>query len=279
MTQPSDKASIEAGLEQERHALAASLSELHHRMSLNELTRHAKDIATEGGLKSASLMAKEAKDHPVGAGLIGAGIAWMIFGPTGKLARLFGGRSFPHTEIRWEDKGGKAGTPPADNPLSRELDELRRFAFERLHQVEVDAKGGLDEAVGAARHFAAERAGAFTEFSDELLKKFADDLTGTLDTGLEHLTDQVRAAALKAGGQAQMVRVEAESLTRRHPVVMGMVGLGVGVALAALIPRVHARHAQTAELRERNEGRGMHNETMYRQKPHHSDRSQSHAAQ
>ena len=247
MTQPSDKASIEAGLEQDRQALAASMSELRHRISPSEIVRNARGIASEGGWKSASLAVKEAKTHPIGAGLISAGIAWIMFGPKGKSQKLFGKRTLPQ-------------------------------ASDRVHQLEVDAKGGLDDAIGAARSFAAERAGALSDFSDDLLKKFADDLSETLDTGLEHLTDQARAAATKAREQAYRARVEAERLTRNHPMMMAAVGLGIGAALAALIPMVRARRVKTAAVQPHGEDYGMGNQAAFQSKTY-VDRSQSHAAQ
>jgi len=284
MTQPSDKASIEAGLEQDRQALAASMSELRHRMSPSEIVRNARGIASEGGWKSASLAVKEARTHPIGAGLISAGIAWIMFGPKGKSQKLFGKRTLPQAIDRWEDEGGQVHTPSADqssqhanNLLSRELDELRKFASDRVHQLEVDAKGGLDDAIGAARSFAAERAGVLSDLSDDLLKKFADDLSETLDAGLEHLTDQARATATKARDQAHRARVEAERLTRNHPMMMAAVGLGIGAALAALIPMVRASRVKTAAVQPRSEDYGMGNQSASQSKTY-VDRSQSHAA-
>lgn len=250
MTHQCRKDHIEARLAKDRAALAASATELHDRVSLAGVTRAAAGLAAKGGWRSIGLAAKGARANPVGAALIGAGVAWILFGPKAGRPKAVAKPPSPRATARWEDEGGSFTTPLPDDTWSDELDSLRKMASDRLHQVERDAQAGLKDAYGTARDFVTERA--------EVVKQFAADLNRTLGIGLENLSGQARVASLKAREQMYVARLEGERLARKgsrmtqdHPLIMGVVGLGIGAALAGMVPKVHSRRADLEAARKR----------------------------
>ena len=244
MTHLSDKDYIEARLAQERADLAASVAALQNRVSWGGVARSAASLGVRGGLKSAGLLARGAKANPVGFALISAGVAWIFFGPKRQPKVLV-----PVATERWEDEGGLTVAPENGDAWSDKLDILRRLASDQLRRLEIDAETGLTDAYGKVRDYAAERA--------EVVKQFAADLNRTLGLGLEDLPAKARIVALQAREQAYVAKIEAERLavkgsrlTQDHPLVMGVVALGIGAALAALAPRVHSRRADLEKSRQ-----------------------------
>lgn len=239
MTYQSEKEYIEAKLAKDRAELSKTTSELRRRLSVGSVAGMAVKLAAKGGWKSAALLTRGAKANPVGFTLIGAGLAWIFYTPAKAPAK----QPTKIQTARWEDEGGSIVTKPNADLWSDELDALRKVASDRLYQLEVDAKSGLTDAYGKARDFAYEKA--------EVVKEFAADLNRTLGIGIEHLSGNARLAALKARERTYTARMEAErlaasaaTLTRDHPLIMGVVGLGIGATLAALMPRVHSRRAE-----------------------------------
>lgn len=241
MTHLTEKDYIEARLLQDRAALKASVSDLQNRFSFGGLTRKAMGLGLSGGIRSARLLGRGAKANPLGFALISAGMAWIFFGPKRQPE--------PEDTARWDDEGGRVMTAEKADIWSDELDVLRKLASDQLTRLEIDAAAGLTDAYGKLRDYAAERA--------EVVKSFAADLNHTLGLGLEDLPAKARIAALKAREQAYVAKVEAERLVRKgsrlaqdHPLIMGVVGLGLGAALAALAPRLQSRRAVLDQSRQ-----------------------------
>lgn len=229
MTHHVDPRLIEADIERDRAELAATLDALQNRVSVDALAKEALGLLRTNSAKYVSSIDAAVRANPVAVALVGAGLAWLIFGkrpevdkPTAKTEAL----------LAWEDDGGPAR--PSDERLpgwADRTDGLRQKASAALR--ELDARTERHE-------FAQRRAGVLAEFSDSLRNGFRDGLEGLSGTAQDKII-AAREAAYAARFQLERVARsssrETGQMIEDHPMVMAAAMLALGAAIGASLPR------------------------------------------
>ncbi|MDZ7908308.1 MAG: hypothetical protein U5N10_08910 [Gemmobacter sp.] len=267
-----DMTDIERGLDNSRKALADTLNQLRGRMAPDTLARDSIDLLQTRGAALAGAAGKAVRANPVGFAVAGAGLALIAYG----IYRQNGTRTEQAAErvtvakaepvARWEDEGGATAIAPqqptlptataapraaaedddADSWILR-LRDVQQGARDRLHEIEAAAsreaaalRDGITDRGAAMRDFTAEK----TALASDYLK----DSREALAEGLHDLSQSARARVLAAREKAWDAAERAEAAARDglrrggqaasdHPLLAAALGLGIGAAVAALLPR------------------------------------------
>lgn len=226
MAQHDDTRGLEAEVEQDRASLASKLDELTDRVSIDNIAKQAMGMIRS----NAHVVDDAVRANPLALALIGAGVAWLVFG--GRDTR----KPVPATEVgRWESEGGAArpvGEEAADDPdseWSRQIDALRQRASATL-------RTGAD----GLRDMAARRAGVLADMTEGMREWFSHGLEGLSDAARERISglrQQAYAAKLEMQRAAAQGSRKAGRMLDDHPMVAGAVALAMGAALATALPR------------------------------------------
>lgn len=226
MAQHDDTRGLEAEVEQDRASLASKLDELTDRVSIDSIAKQAMGMIRS----NAHVVDDAVRANPLALALIGAGVAWLVFG--GRDTR----KPVPATEVgRWESEGGAArpvGEEAADDPdseWSRQIDALRQRASASLRT------GG-----DGLRDTAARRAGVLADMTEGMREWFSHGLEDLSDAARERISglrQQAYAAKLEMQRAAAQGSRKAGRMLDDHPMVAGAVALAMGAALATALPR------------------------------------------
>jgi len=224
---------IAAMLERERRNLAASIDGLRSRLSGDRLVGDAVDLAISNIRPCARVLDRAVRANPVAAVMIGVGLAWLVLGrkgsPTPPDAPL-AGTGFEALS-RWEDEGGPpAPLPdPADTAWIDEADALRARASDALARIDAAARQKLRPAT----ELALDRA--------RVLADLARATQAALRRGLEGLGSDARGHVLALREAAYAARLAAvrqgSKLIEERPLGAAAIGLAIGAAVAAALPR------------------------------------------
>lgn len=267
-----DMTDIERGLDNSRKALADTLNQLRGRIAPETLARDSIDLLQTRGAALAGAAGKAVRANPVGFAVAGAGLALIAYG----IYRQNGTRTKQAAErvavtkaepvARWEDEGGATAIAPQQPALPTataapktaamdddedswilRLRDVQQGARDRLHEIEAAAsreaaalRDGITDRGAAMRDFTAEK----TALASDYLK----DSREALAEGLHDLSQSARARVLAAREKAWDAAERAEAAARDglrrggqaasdHPLLAAALGLGIGAAVAALLPR------------------------------------------
>lgn len=227
-----DLARIEADLELERSALANNLAKLGSRLTMDSLMSEASNLV-KGNLGPLTRgIDRKVRANPLAVAVIGAGVAWLVFGRRGAQDRatpdLAGTRYEALT--RWEDEGG----PPAPLPEPdcaewlEETDRLHSHAIQALGRIAAAAK----DRIGVSDLTAADRAA--------VVARFASDARRALRRGLEDLPAATQDRIIALREKAYLVHRSAVQNTGRmiedEPMLAGCLAMALGAGLAAALP-------------------------------------------
>lgn len=229
MTHHVDPRLIEADIERDRAELAATLDALQNRVSVDALTKEALGLLRTNSANYVSSIDAAVRANPVAVALVGAGLAWLIFGKRPTVEK-----PMAKTEalLAWEDDGGPAR--PSDERLpiwADKTDGLRQKASAALR--ELDARTEPHE-------FAQKRAGVLAAFTEGLHHGFRDGLEGLSRTAQDKIIaarEAAYAARLRLERVARSSSRETGQMIEDHPMVMAAVMLALGAALGASLPR------------------------------------------
>lgn len=253
MTHHSDTTAMEADIDRDRAALASTLDALQDRVSIEHLAQEALGMIRSNAAAYTRSLDQAVRANPLAVALTAAGLAWLIFGnkkPAAKPAK-------PVALSRWEDEGGSLVLPGHTTKASgeaewwRAVDALRDKASDKLRQIEDQSRAfadnlssglsaGVAGGLGEARDYAVEKAAVVADL--------AQGMKGAIAHGLDGLSEAARDRILAAREQAYAARLRAERsvksslskpgrLIEEHPMIAGVVGLAVGAAFAASLPR------------------------------------------
>lgn len=208
---------IEAEITREREALADSLSDLAGQFSPDQIVHTVGDTLKSQSETLARTVVDGVRENPVAVGLMGAGLAWLLLGNSGKSARS-GPADYDHRDV---------GTSPGLNSAYPSGDFTSR----------VDA---------ADAEIRRQEFGEPTRL--EKLRDTAAQMRDKLYDGTAQLSDVARDRVIAARRKAIEAQEKVEEATRaaaskskgvyaEHPLAVGA-GLAVIGALAALsLPR------------------------------------------
>jgi len=228
-------AEIAANLERERAELAASIDTLRDRLSVDALIGDALGYARTTMAPYTRMLDEAVRANPMAAVMAGVGLAWLVFGRKAGLSAPkapLAGTKF-EALARWEDEGGPpAVLPEADTSWIAEADALRDQASSALARINALARQKLRPAADLALDRAA------------VLADLAKATRATMLRGLDGLTSDARDRVLTLREQAYAARVAAvrhgTKLIEEKPLAAGAIGMAIGAAVGAVLPRTAA---------------------------------------
>jgi hypothetical protein len=236
---------IAAQLEQDRSALAASLDSLRNRFSWDSLLSDGTALLRQNAGPYTEAVDRAVRANPLALGVAAVGVAWMILGrrDEGDEAPALAGTRFEAIS-RWEDEGGPVATPPdADMVWIAEADTLRARAAALLGRIEAAARDRLAPAAELAKSRA------------DVLASLARDVARVIGTGLEGVSDGVRAQTIAARQALYEARTRAADIAARpmqaNPALTGAVLAAAGAGLAMALPQTRMEHRVIGPVRDR----------------------------
>jgi hypothetical protein len=173
-----DRTRIEAKLEEDRAALEQSIAALSGRLSPPTLAMEALGALKGEGLTALRYLGAAARSNPLPFALMGAGLAWMIFGRKSNHPNL---PPLREALSRWEDEGGSVPAASIkDDSWIAEIDRLRLIAMRELNSIDASV---------LARDLSPKKAAVAR---DRVLSDLSEDVRDTLRQGLSTLTKSAR---------------------------------------------------------------------------------------
>ena len=243
----SDSRQIEREAEQTRHELERSLSELRMRMSPGQLVDQALDYAREsGGAEFVRNLGRQATENPFSVCLIGAGIAWLMFGKGSHVGQFERGAGYRAGDALKNSR--ESATEVVRDSTARMTDwaaetqgQVRDFQEEAGSM----AQSAIDRAAEAGRAAGEQvREGARTvadQFGNAA-STLSDSASTAYEAGRKHAGAAAQTLSDAASTAASMGRSTAEmsaSFVRRcaeEPLVLAGVGVAIGAAVGAALP-------------------------------------------
>jgi hypothetical protein len=251
-----------------REELGQTLDELRARMTPGEVVDQLVDYAqdTTGGLFFENFK-RQVANNPLPVAVIGAGFAWLMFGKGVSASRLRRGTASVADKGRaWlsDSAEGVAATPrKAEDRLSeagsRATDAAGSVTTEAREHMRAGAAAVSDAAADAATQTKEAMSGATAQVKDaasqvtDTTVRLKDAATGAGAAFGDTVSDTYDRAAAGAGRAATTVASSASRITssaaasgrdfidfcRDQPLVLAGIGLAVGAAVGALLPRTH----------------------------------------
>jgi hypothetical protein len=233
---------LEQQSEQSRAEVELTLQELKARLTPGQIVDEILCYAKDGGAHFMSNLGKQAAANPLPVTLIGAGLAWFLFGNKGRYEE----DSIRRYNESWE----------MDTSRSRQSGNGSDFA-EKAGETFESAKRGLgDMAHSASSTFESAKRG----LGD------AAHSAGSAISGIGHAaSDAYETAAEKAARAASSVKHSALALERKtvnvardvqqrmmaEPLALIGIGLGLGAILGAAVPNTEAENRLMGDAAEK----------------------------
>src|SRR5918994_7545514 len=204
-------AELEREAEAARARVANTAETLRSKMTPGQLIDEMTGMFA-GGDGSAALnnLKAQVRDNPLPLTLVGAGLAWLMFGQ--------GASSPRHAQARYDARQGWEG----DYPSSADLGYSSA------------GRGGdsITDKVAGAASSAMEMAG---EAADSVGQTFAD-ARESIAGSARGLAGGARSFADRSRGMGAQARHAAEDMFEREPLVLAALGLTLGTAIGAMLP-------------------------------------------
>lgn len=212
-----------------------------------------------------SNMSTSLRDHPVVATLVGVGVGYLLLRSTGYDRRI------AHSDTMRQVRQGASSMA---NTIQDRASEWGEAARDTVTYAAETARSGLRQGAEAVRDVAEQAyertTGAAGEARDQV-NRALDDRPG--GSGYSPIGDRARNMAHDVGERAGQWRNDAErkvhhmsrdsgiSTTRmwemvdEHPLVVGLVGLAVGAAIGASLPRTRTEHRLVGDYADEAQSR------------------------
>ncbi|TQS70485.1 hypothetical protein ERN12_15260 [Rhodobacteraceae bacterium] len=228
MTERNGYKNYERRMKSNRSDLGDMLADLTGRLGPGLVADQVSDFVRENAAPYAKRAEKTVRDNPLAFALAGAGIAWLL------ISRKSGEDDHVTTATlteRYED---------VEEDWSEEIDRLRAKASVRLRALEDDAQDSVD----SGRNFAQERADMIAQYASDIRAKLSKDLDGVSEEAKKLVLDareRAYAAKLKAQSHASKAADETTQFVKDHPVVVAALGVAIGAAIVAALPKDRLR--------------------------------------
>jgi gas vesicle protein len=245
---------IERDIERTRSQMAGTLDEFQRQFSPGQLVDQALGYLEEKSGQFGSNLVNTVKENPIPATLVGVGLAWLITAgrnqsweggeetrysgtmPPRRGRRTGGIRYGSRSQAAMGSRGYGEGYGPADYRMSGEtgmggsmgagmggsMEGQGRRMGEAMEETMEHAKGAMGQAAETVRQKASETAEHVRETYGEVREKASE------------MTEEARQRALELGHQVQD---RARRVMQDEPLVVGALGLTIGAALGAMLPR------------------------------------------
>lgn len=236
--EPRSSTKIESDIRKTRSRMDETLDELGNRLTARSLLNSALDWWESGSVGARSggaakvtykTVARNIKENPMPALLVGAGVAWMIIDATTSEEEETG--SYRGVTGREPRSGPAAGYEPFE-PLSGNQTETSEsspgFAESAKGKLE-DAKEAVSEVAGAAKEKVADLSDTASKAAENVGKR------------AKQVYQEGRSTALTIGRRVESgYRSSAEQLENamdEYPLAVGIAFAAVGALIGALLPR------------------------------------------
>ncbi|WP_435165689.1 hypothetical protein [Falsirhodobacter sp. 1013] len=250
MTRKRNFRDIEEDLDQDRAQLGSIFDNLFNRSTVDILMREAMHTmrANGGARETAEAVIRR---NPMAAGVVGLGLAWMLFGSTRK-TKVEEDVEEAKDDLRRTDRRARRFAEEEveaveDSAWADAMDRLRARASIHLRELEEDAAAykddlaaGLSEKADEVRDFVAERAAILSDLAEDLRERFAEGLDEFSATARERIIkarEEAYAARLKAQEALGKSGREAKRVVEDHPMVSAAVVLALGTAIGTAVYR------------------------------------------
>jgi gas vesicle protein len=241
-TDPGSKSSaeIEREVEGTRARLTGTIEELKDRVSPGQVVEQAMDyIRGSGGQEFVANLGRQLRDNPLPILLIGTGIGWLM---------LSGRGGAEHRGVAPRPAPRRSGAPVSSMNMEMGIEDGPAYgatssssgrtagAASSLRDSVSGAAAQAGEALAAARDTvadAASRAGAAVSEAWHGMSDRTGDATS-------RLTDRASGWAEQGYDTAGDLGESLSDILHRHPLVTGGIGLVIGAALGAVLPRSQA---------------------------------------
>lgn len=268
-TDPGSKSpgQIESEVERTRSDVSGTLDALRDKLAPSQLMDQVVDQVTEyargsGGAEFARNLGASVRDNPLPVALIGAGIAWLLLSKNGSgtsttSAAPASGQRLPPAP---RHDGPYLGSMPVGGSDQGHMGTARARisdAMETTQERAGQVAGAAGEAVSRAGSAVGDAASRITEAGSDLAES-ASDAAGR---AVQAVGSFGRQAAGAVGGGMDAVQGQASSMARglsrsvddlsgAQPLLFGALGLALGAALGAILPRTQAEDRLLGEARD-----------------------------
>jgi ElaB/YqjD/DUF883 family membrane-anchored ribosome-binding protein len=204
---------LEHEIDDTRARIEYTLDLLERKLSPSDMIEEAMRIARRNGGAFASNLATEIRNKPFPTLLAGIGLAWLM---------------------------SSSGAPRySGNGAGRRAGEMARDAREGAREFGARAREGAHD-LGERAHEMGERARA--------MGRRAGDAASEAGHGLQDAAHEVGDAARRG---ARRAAEEYQHLLREQPLLLGILGLGIGAALGSVLPRTDVEDDLMGEQSDR----------------------------
>jgi hypothetical protein len=253
---------LERETESCREELANTLDELRARMTpgqvVDQLVGYAQD--TTGGLFFHHLK-QQIASNPLPVALMGAGFAWLMFGKGVSASRLRQSTASVADQGRaWlsdsaeaaaagrreaADRLSEAGSRASDaaGSVAADARERARAGAATVRDAAADAASQAKETISDATAQVKDAASQVKDAATAAGAAFGDTLSTTYDraaAGAGRAASTISGSASRIGSSAAASGRNVMDFCRDQPLVLAGVGLAVGAAIGALLPRTQA---------------------------------------
>jgi ElaB/YqjD/DUF883 family membrane-anchored ribosome-binding protein len=266
---------IERDIENTRSRMAGTLNDIQRRFSSGQLVDQVLGYLDEKSGRVGSQITNTLKENPVPATLTGVGLIWLLtagWTTAGTQDSSRRGYSEGSRGSGAVGRGFTAGTggyrtgssSGSDLGGSEETFVERRFGGERRHNGEGSSLGAWGGAEGQVERRQSERrtsAGQAWHAAGEALESMgqkASDTAGQVRERTGQVLGQAREKAQELTGEAReraqragrKVKEQTRHLFEEQPLVLGALGIAVGAALGASLPRTRQEDEWLGETRD-----------------------------
>jgi hypothetical protein len=250
----SDSEQLERETQSYRDQLTDTLDELRARMTPGEVVDQLVDYAqdTTGGLFFHHLK-QQVGNNPLPVAVMAAGFAWLMFGKGVSASRL------RQSAASVGDKGHRWLSDGAERIAASRgtADSVAADARERVQAGAATVRGAAADAVSKAKETISDAAAQVKDASSQAKDTtmhlrdaataagaaFGDTLSTTYDraaTGAGRAASTISDSASRIGSSAAASSRNVVDFCRDQPLVLAGIGLAVGAAIGALLPRTQA---------------------------------------
>jgi gas vesicle protein len=275
MTNPGDRsaAEIEREVEETRARLTGTVEQIKERVSPNQVAEQAMDwLRGSGGKEFLGNLGTAVRDNPVPIMLVAAGIGWLALSgnrrgsttsryeaaPRLREPAAYPGESYPAETYSGGPAydGGTYGASGYDAPasygassgsstggrVSEAASGLRDQAGNLVERVSETANRAWDSVTGAASSLA------------EGASSTGQGIAGRANQAWSSAADRASGAAYRAGRYGSDAGQRVQGLVEAQPLLLGALGLALGAALGAMLPKSEAEDRLMGESRDRVAG-------------------------
>ncbi len=249
--QSSDQLEREA--EAARARMAGTAESIRRKLTAGQLMDEFTDMFTGGDLSGAAHNLKaQVRDNPLPLALVGAGIAWLMFGKGVSAHHHSSSSHSTHlghstTTRRPPDPGYAAGYGQGASHTASASSASSHGGKSTMSSVKDSAKS----AAGSVGSTVSGVAGSVSDTVSGVAGSVSDTVGGMADS-LSHTADKLRHSMLSGMPHSTRdIRDSVSSVTQQEPLLISALGLAVGALVGAMLPATELEKEQIGPYKDR----------------------------